>query len=104
MTTPRHPFHPPAVGTSATSRAAASAIGPTARSLREKLLAAYIDAGPAGLTDTEAEARTGIVGNTLRPRRGELARTGLIVRTNRTRKTPAGRKAAVWTASTGGGV
>lgn len=50
------------------------------------------------MTDGEIAGRTGMSGDTVRPRRGELARRGLIRQTGEKRKTRAGRDAEVWEA------
>lgn len=79
-----------------TSRAAGRSMVDPAKRLRGELMTAFIKAGAAGLTDAEAEAATGMAGNSLRPRRGELERLGLIELTTLRRPTPAGRSARVY--------
>ena len=54
---------------------------------------------PDGLTDEEGQSYTGILANTYRPRRGELAEAGLIRKSGAKRRTRAGSPAAVWEAS-----
>jgi len=100
MNRPPTLFDPPAVRTSDTSQAAARAVKPRAKGLRAVVVAAFVDAGAAGLTDQEASERTGIAGDTLRPRRCELARSGVIRKTDRRRPTPRGGEAAVWVVTT----
>ncbi len=65
---------------------------------RQRILNYIMDCGEAGATDQEIASVTGIPGDTLRPRRGELASKGLIVKADFTRETHSGRKAAVWVA------
>ena len=57
-----------------------------------------IHASAYGLTAQEIEDRTGIAGNTVRPRLVELRDAGLIVEGPRFRKTRSGRWAVVWVA------
>jgi hypothetical protein len=52
-------------------------------------------ANPEGLTDEEMQTRLGMNPSTQRPRRGELADAGLIVRCG-VRKTASNRNADVW--------
>jgi hypothetical protein len=82
---------------SVTSRLAAAEIVPHAENLRARVLEC-LQQHPAGLTDEEIQQLTGIEGSTERPRRGELARAGKIVKTWQTRATKSGRLAAVWQA------
>jgi hypothetical protein len=72
---------------------------------RERLLAmpsrravweAIRHASTRGLTDHEIEMATGLPGDTVRPRRVELARRGLVVRAEWKRPCPSGRLASVW--------
>lgn len=51
-----------------------------------------------GLTDEEISERTGIPGNTVRPRRGELLRQDLIYASTVPRYTRSGHLAKVWLA------
>ena len=53
---------------------------------------------PDGLTDQELEKYTGIRPDTIRPRRGELAKVGLIEKSGKKRRTATGSLAAVWIA------
>jgi hypothetical protein len=86
----------PAHNGRSTSIAAAVAIRPSAGTLRQQVLAAIEAAGERGLTDEECQDAMGIPGNTVRPRRGELTKAGLIVQAPFTRPTRAGRQAVVW--------
>lgn len=56
-----------------------------------------------GLTDQEYSAQSGIEGNTVRPRRRELALLGLI-EIRGTRTSASGRRAQVWVATKDGHV
>lgn len=91
---PAHHNAPPG-----TSDVAARRITHAAPTLRDWVLRAIREAGPDGLTDDEGEALTGIIPQTYTPRRGELAKQGLIVATDRRRPTRSGRPACVWVAS-----
>lgn len=85
----------------APSIAAAKVAATTATQKRDKLLAAYRNAGVRGMTDEEAEAATGIAGNTIRPRRGELMseRFGeVVVDSGHQRPTRSGCMATVYVA------
>ena len=83
-----------------TSRAAARSMVEPAGALRTALLKAFVKAGNDGLTDLEGESVTGVAGSSYRPRRIELQRLGLIELTNLRRRTPSGRGAAVFRATT----
>lgn len=65
---------------------------------KASILKAIKESGTYGITDEEGEYRTGIKGSTYRPRRGELFKEQLIVKTGRTRKTTSGRDAEIWQA------
>jgi hypothetical protein len=54
--------------------------------------------GKEGATDLEIQESLDIHGDTERPRRGELEKSGRIVKADRKRKTRSGRFAAVWIA------
>ncbi len=88
---------PPSSG-SATSEAAAASMSSAAGNLRTKVLAYIIERD--GATDAEIAEYFGLADNTLRPRRWELVKAGLIYRTTETRTTPSGRQAAVFRAFT----
>lgn len=90
-----------------TSKAAAEAIAPTAATLRAKVLAFIRECGERGATDEEIQNALDMVGNTERPRRGELSAAMLIgqvwvtsdgTAAPLTRKTRSGRQAVVWRA------
>lgn len=83
---------------SRTSREAAISMVRHEPTVREKVLASITSAGVEGLTDDELLRRLApMKENTVRPRRVELARDGLIVGTG-VRKTTSGRNAVVWSA------
>lgn len=77
-----------------TSKHAAESIERAAVSLQHQALVA-IKAAPAGLTDEEGIAATGMAANTWRPRRRELELAGLIHHEG-TRLTKSKRRAKVW--------
>lgn len=79
---------------SATSEAAASSLAPVLGELHARVWAAVM-ASDAGLTDEEICERTGLQGNTVRPRRVELVATGHLVEGGK-RPTKNGRNAVVW--------
>lgn len=87
---------PPAQKHSPTSRDAARAIRPKRGRLLAILRAAFREAGPRGLTDEEGAIRTGIPGNSYRPRRCELSALGDIRPTAERRETASGARAQVW--------
>ena len=94
------PDAPPAVRLSETSRSAAGEIRRVTRSLRETVLRWFIARGTHGGTDSELETALAIPGNTVRPRRVELCRLGLLVDSGRRRPTSSGRRAVVWQVNT----
>jgi hypothetical protein len=51
---------------------------------------------PRGATDEELQVALGLDGSTERPRRGELAKGGLVVESGATRLTRSGKHAIVW--------
>lgn len=84
---------------SRTSRAAAKDAKRRAPSQRDRILKCIRDAGEYGRTDDEIELLTGLSGNTVRPRRGELRDRGKIWKDpEKTRPTRSGSQAAVWRA------
>jgi len=95
-----HPRTPtagaPFVKHSITSREAARQIAAHMPELRHRVWCEIELAGANGLTDEEVSERTGLAGNTVRPRRGELERDGFVVDSGRTRATASGRRATVW--------
>lgn len=85
---------------SETSRNAAKGVLPKAGSQKHMILMLIRQAGENGMTDDEIADATGMDGNTVRPRRGELAEDGLIlVLRGRTRKSRRGNDAQVWIAA-----
>ena len=81
-----------------TSQAAAERIEPTAHTLRAAVLRYITSCGSDGATDDEIQHALSMTGNTERPRRRELEQAGWIYVSAETRRTAAGRKAAVWVA------
>ena len=80
-----------------TSKDAAKQINQHKREIDKERIFQFIKAqGIDGATDQEIEKFTGIKGDTLRPRRGELQRAGKITKALFKRKTESGRNAAVW--------
>ncbi len=86
---------PPYQRHSATSAAAAAAIAPHLNPLQGRVLGAIRHASH-GLTDEAIGHVTDLPGNTVRPRRIELLRKGLIRDSGKTRATASGRQAVVW--------
>lgn len=82
---------------SPTSFAAAQA-KTDAATQRAEVLAWFRVRGEHGATDEECQMAMGLAGSSQRPRRVELVNRGLLVDTGTTRKTMAGRTAAVWRA------
>lgn len=84
---------PPAARERTTSVVAAQRIGETAKTFRDQVH----DALRAGAkTDEEICEATGLRGSTVRPRRLELLRDGLIEDSGHVRPTRSGRDAIVW--------
>lgn len=92
---PAGPLFAPHVATSATSRAAAASLEPSAMSDAHRLILDLLRNRPAGLTDEEMQRTLAMNPSTQRPRRVELVRRGLVVEDG-TRPTASGRKASVW--------
>ena len=90
---------PPAQHGSPTSQAAAALIEPTAGTLRARVLDYLRERGDAGATDEETQLALDMNPSTQRPRRQELEKMGLILRTTQTRETKSGRKAVVFVAA-----
>lgn len=91
----------PYVKGSVTSKTAAERMarsGKVGHDLR-LLLKLIREAGESGLTDQEMEHASWLPGNTVRPRRGELADEGFIRDSGRKRKTISGCPAVVWVAT-----
>ena len=87
---------PPAQRGSPTSEAAATLIAPTAGTLRAQVLAHLRERGSAGATDEQMQIALAMNPSTQRPRRIELEKLGLVLRTAQTRKTASGRDAVVF--------
>jgi hypothetical protein len=88
----------PHVRGSATSKAAADRMAESAGNLRNKVLTCIADTGAAGMTTDEIEVALDMRHQTISPRVYELAGSGQIVKTDRTRRTRSGRAAAVYVA------
>lgn len=86
-------LNPPAQRHSPTSVAAATAIKPTAGTLRERVLDFLLEFGPH--TDEQIQDALAMPASTQRPRRVELCRAGLVEQVGEAR-TRSGRKAVVW--------
>ncbi len=86
----------PAIVESQTSRAAARSARRSAASIRVRMLEAFRGRGSWGFTDAEMSATICVPENSIRPRRIQLARSELIVKTNRRRATQSGNLAVVW--------
>ena len=78
-----------------TSMEAAEAIAPHVARLQEVVLRA-IRHEPGGCTAEQLEDRTGLSGNTVRPRLIELCEAGLVVTSGETRLNRSGRRAKVY--------
>lgn len=91
--TDNYPF---CVAASDTSRAAAEAVAPSARSLRDLVERTIKAQGTHGATDDELLALTGLAPNTARPRRNELVDAGKVRGSGKHRATRSGCQAAVW--------
>lgn len=88
------PLFAPAQAHSATSRAAAARQTPAKAGTDRARILAALEAGP--LTDEQIADTTGIEANTVRPRRGELVRDGLVVRVDDEGRTRTGSRATRW--------
>jgi predicted ArsR family transcriptional regulator len=82
-----------------TSIAAAEALQPEARRLREDVLRAIRSAADTGLTADEVAARLRLSPLTTRPRCTELRAAGLITDSGLRRCNASGRRAIVWVAA-----
>lgn len=89
---------PPTNGTP-TSNEAATRIEPSAGTLRAQVLAYLRERGNAGATDEEMQTALTMNPSTQRPRRIELEKLGLVLRTAQTRKTASGRSAVIFIAA-----
>ena len=85
-------------GTPTSYQAAVQAL-PRAQRSRDRVMFGYRMLGVLGATDEEIEQLTGLSGNTVRPRRNELAAADMIVKAGYTRRTRSGRRAEVWIAA-----
>jgi predicted ArsR family transcriptional regulator len=79
-----------------TSVAAAEALQPDAKTLREDVLRAIRASGEWGMTADEVAARLRLTPFTTRPRCTELRAAGLIVDSGQRRANASGRAAIVW--------
>lgn len=92
---------PPFQRESDTSRAAAESLSPRVTGeLRARVYKAICARGAFGATDQELQAMLRMKVNVETPRRWELVNAGLVVDSGHRRKTPSGRTAAVWIATT----
>jgi hypothetical protein len=80
----------------ATSREAAASVVPKLGQLHDKVLSALRDAGPSGLTDMQLDDKFAQLTPTMRPRRVELVRRGLVADSGRVVLNAHGRRATVW--------
>jgi len=86
----------PSVNGSATSAAAADSLEPATLNAMQQRVYEFICCTPS--TDEEIADELAMNPSTVRPRRGELARRGLIVEAG-TRRTASGRMATIWKAT-----
>lgn len=91
-------YRPPHVRGSATSKAAADSVAPTAGKVRERVLVAIADTGSAGATCDQIEVALDLRHQTASARIVELVDSHAILKTDRTRRTRSGRAAAVYIA------
>ena len=97
---PKLPFGlPPFQRHSETSREASISIYPRVGTQRRIVLDYLRQRGDLGATDDEMQVALDMNPSTQRPRRVELERGELVVKTAMTRPTRAGRKAAVYVAA-----
>ena len=87
---------------SQTSMASAKAEAPRFKGNLVRVLKAFDDRKKMGFTDDEGQDQLYMTGNTYRPVRVKLENLGLIIKTTATRKTKAGRHAAVYLISMDG--
>lgn len=81
---------------SETSRAAAHAIKPSAKALREQVFDFVKGRGERGATDEEIASCLKMSGNTERPRRRELVLAGRVIDSGKKRETESGLMATIW--------
>lgn len=87
---------PPFVRGSATSEAAAEAIGEVTGHLRRMVFELLGEHLQGGLTDHQMQELLVMNPSTQRPRRVELVDQGFVIDSGRRRLTPSGRAAVVW--------
>jgi len=92
---PAAPFAPG----SATSQAAAAAIAPKARDIRQRVLMFIRSRREYGSTDQELCEALDLASDSGRPRRCELVAAGLVTDCGMTRLTKSGHRAIVWRVS-----
>ena len=85
----------PAQPHSPTSRAAAESLAPATLNAMQRRVYEFLAWRPNGATDEEIAHELEMNPSTVRPRRIELARRGLIVEAG-SRRTTSGRMAVVW--------
>lgn len=90
---------PPATNGTPTSNEAAERIEPAAGTLRELVLIYLRNCKAHGATDEEIQLALSMNPSTQRPRRQELEKLGMILRTSRTRPTRSGRSAVIFIAT-----
>lgn len=88
----------PPFSNATTSKSAADSIKTSAATLRAQVFDYIRKQGSHGATDEEIQTALSMSGNTERPRRGELEKSGKISAAEQTRKTSSGRQAIVWVA------
>ena len=86
----------PSVNGSPTSAAAADSLAPATLNAMQRRVYELLCRRPS--TDEEIAEELAMNPSTVRPRRGELARRGLIVESG-TRRTSSGRMAVIWKAT-----
>jgi transcription initiation factor IIE alpha subunit len=94
---PLFPTRAPSVNGSATSAAAADSLTPKTLNAMQRRVYEFLCRTPS--TDEEIADELSMNPSTVRPRRGELARRGLIVESG-TRRTSSGRMATIWRRAT----
>ena len=82
-----------------TSRAAGEQITPVAMGQVARVFHLIAGRGDEGATDHEIQAELGMTGDSERPRRWTLQRSGLVRDSGQRRKSPTGRDVIVWVAA-----
>ena len=82
-----------------TSLEAAKAAVPLVKTQRKLVLSFIRYQHSYGATDSEVQEALNMSGDAQRPRRWQLEKDGLVIRTKNTRKTPKGRNASVFVAT-----